>query len=287
MWLWFLLPKPMIDVREKIIDAEQLSLFNWRELWEYRELFYFFTWRDVKVKYKQTVLGILWVIIQPLLQVAIFSITVGRLMPANDTERIPYPLFVFSGFLFWNMFSSSVSNGGSSMLSQAPIIKKIYFPRVIIPISSILVSGFDFFVAFIVFVGMVIAFSTPLDLIMAALCWPVAFVLLFTATLGIGSWLAALTVKYRDFRFIVPFALQIGLFVSPVIYPLSIFSDGFLKDLLSFNPIYAPLHLFRMPFLVGPPDYLPLLYSTVSIVVILIFGLYYFGKTEAYFADIA
>ncbi|MEO5600089.1 MAG: ABC transporter permease [Cyclobacteriaceae bacterium] len=275
----------MIKDFEYIIEPTRKKVFDLKELWQYRELFYFFTWRDVKVKYKETVLGIIWVILQPILSVGIFSIFFGRGLNV-PSAGLPYPVFVFSGLLLWTVFSASISNGGNSMVTNAPIIKKIYFPRIIIPISSILVSAIDFIIAFAVFIAMLMYYNVVVDFPGVLYFWPAAIVLMILGTLGISCWLAALNVKYRDFRFVIPFGLQIALFVTPVIYPISILGETSLTYVLAINPMYGAIMLFRAPFglVVSKPE---LLISLFSSFILLLWGVYYFKKTEAYFADIA
>jgi len=195
---------------EDVIDSSNRGLFNWRELWRYQELFYFFTWRDIKIKYKQTVLGFLWAVLQPLFMMIIFTFFFGRALHV-PSQGLPYPVFVFSGLLLWNMFSSGIASASNSMVNNASIIKKIYFPRLIIPVSSILVALFDFVMAFILFVPILIYYKQPLSLDFLW-CWPMALVIAFVATLGPSSLLAALNVKYRDFRYVIPFIVQVLFF---------------------------------------------------------------------------
>ena len=275
----------MVKDYEYSIEPPGKNLYDWRELWTYRELFYFFTWRDVKVKYKETILGILWVVIQPLLTVLIFTLFVGHALNV-PSEGLPYPVFVFSGLLLWTMFASSVNSAGNSMISNAPIIKKIYFPRIIIPVSSILVCLVDFFISFAVFVLMLIYFEVRVFPSAALWAWPSAFMLMLISTSGISCWLAALNVKYRDFRFVVPFALQVGLFVTPVIYPISIFDNDWMGYLISVNPLHGAIMLFRAPLGLEVKS-TELIISMVSGLFFQLWGLYYFKKTEAYFADLA
>lgn len=277
----------MEEHQEYVVDADKRSLFNWRELWQYRELFYFFTWRDVKVKYKQTALGVIWVILQPILMVGIFSLFFGRALSV-PSPGLPYSVFVFSGLLLWNFFSTSVNSAGNSMLTNAPIIKKIFFPRIIIPVSALLVSGVDFVVAFVVFLGMLIFYQIPVDVFALLVCWPLAFLFLLLGTLGISCWLAALNVKYRDFRYVIPFGLQIALFVSPVIYPASIVEIPWVNYILALNPMYGVINLFRIPLGgVNQIDMNLVIVSSISSVLFAWVGIYYFKKTETFFADIA
>lgn len=259
---------------------------NFNELIEYKELFYFFTWRDVKVKYKQTVLGVLWAILQPLIMMIILNFFMVQAFDAQS-EDMGYPIFAFSGLILWTVFSSGLTNAGNSMVTNAQIIKKIYFPRLIIPISSILVSVFDFLIAFLVFIGLLLWYEQPVDLFNAFCLWPAALFVTIMATFGPGCLLAALNLKYRDFRYVIPFLVQVLLFLTPVIYPISIVSNNWLKYLLSLNPMYAALALFRMPMMTDNSDLTLLSISLVSGFVFFAIGLTYFRRTEMYFADLA
>jgi lipopolysaccharide transport system permease protein len=275
----------MTDKREHVIDASSQKLFDWKELFYYKELFYFFTWRDIKVKYKQTVLGFLWAVLQPLLLMLIFTFFfAGRL--GDPSQLLPYPVFVFSGLLIWNIFSAGLTNSANSMVSNSSIIKKIYFPRLIIPVSSILVSLFDFLMAFVVFIGLLIFYHQPVSWL-ALICWPGALVITIMATLGPGSLLAALNVKYRDFRYVIPFLVQLLFFLTPVIYPISILDKPLLKYVIVLSPMYAAVELFRAPLSGVLPDITYITISLVSGIVLLFTGLVYFKKTEDLFADFA
>ena len=275
----------MVREVEYSIEPPGKNLYDWRELWQYRELFYFFTWRDVKVKYKETILGVLWVVLQPLLTVLIFTLFVGHALKV-PSEGLPYPVFVFSGLLLWTMFAASINSAGNSMITSASIIKKIYFPRIIIPIASILVCLVDFFISLGVFALMLWYYEVPVWFSEMVWAWPAAFLLMLISTSGISCWLAALNVKYRDFRFLVPFALQVGLFVTPVIYPISILDNEWIGYLISLNPLHGAIMLFRAPLGLEVNN-LELLISIVSGLFFQLWGFYYFKKTEAYFADIA
>src|SRR4051812_5600517 len=227
----------------EIKPKEKLSL-GLGEIWQYRELFYFFTWRDIKVKYKQTVLGFLWAVLQPLIMTLLLSFSLGSVISSYSKLTIPYPLFAMSGLIIWNIFSSGLTNAGNSMVTNANIIKKIYFPRLIIPISGVLVSLFDFFMAFVVFIGMLVYYqlydhtiSLNLSLFIPILL--LSILITSIATFGMGSLLAALNIKYRDFRYIIPFMIQALLFITPVIYPISIVSNSMLRCILALNPIYG------------------------------------------------
>jgi lipopolysaccharide transport system permease protein len=276
----------MTQVTEYIIDSGKRKIFDLKELWQYRELFYFFTWRDLKVKYKQTTLGVFWVVLQPVLTVVIFSLFFGKALNV-PSGGLPYPVFVFSGLLLWTVFSSSVSSAGNSMLSNAAIIKKIYFPRIIIPVVAILVSIMDFCIAFVVFIAVLIFYDVHIDVFRMLIFWPSAIVMMIAGTLGISCWLAALNVKYRDIRYVIPFGLQVALFVSPVIYPFSILNNDWINYILALNPMFGVITMFRIP-LIGVPEEIHLIFiSVASTVVFLMAGVFYFKRTEAYFADIA
>jgi lipopolysaccharide transport system permease protein len=269
----------------EIKPQRQFSL-GIKELWEYRELFYFFTLRDIKVKYKQTVLGFLWAVLQPLIMALLFTFVLGNAISNYTPMSLPYEIFALSGLIIWGIFSSGLNNAGNSMVSNANIIKKIYFPRLIIPISSVLVGLFDFLMAFVVFV--VYCFVKDISFkVEALLYFPLALVLTCVATFGAGTLLAALNVKYRDFRYIIPFLIQLLLFLSPVVYPVHIANNLFFKTLMALNPMSAPLDIFRGGLSGETLHWSTNGISIVSSLFILVIGLVYFRKTEAYFADLA
>ena len=270
------------ETTEEVIDSNNRGLFNWTELWRYRELFYFFTWRDIKIKYKQTVLGFLWAILQPLLMMAIFTM----LPLPRQISPVPYPVLVFSGLLIWNIFSSGMTNAANSMVTNAPIIKKIYFPRLIIPVSSILSAVFDFFMALILLLPLLLYYRQPVAWT-ALYIWPLAIAVGVIATMGIGCWLAALNVKYRDFRYVIPFLVQMLFFLTPIIYPVSLLKYPTLQYIIVASPVYAAVELFRFPITNVAPDPTLLTISLVSGIFFLIVGVLYFRRTEDFFADFA
>ena len=280
----------MNDIEYHIKPQGKFS-FNFKELWLYRELFYFFTWRDIKVKYKQTVLGFLWAVLQPLLMMTVFVVFFSRALKV-PTDGIPAPIFYFSGLLLWNLFSTGLSGSANSMVSNAQIIKKIYFPRLIIPFSSVLVALFDFLMALIIYFGLLVffKFTTPTLIIddKLILFLPLSLVLTIITTLGLGCTLAALNVKYRDFRYVIPFMIQFLLFLTPVIYPVSMFEniEG-LKYFLAVNPMTGAMMLARGAFQPETIDWTVIGISIASACMLLIIGIYTFRKMEAYFADIA
>jgi len=275
----------MPDSLEYTINAKPAGLWNWPELWRYRELFYFFTWRDIKIKYKQTVLGFLWAILQPLLMMVIFTLFFGRTLKI-PSQNLPYPVYVFSGLLMWNLFASGLTNASNSMVGNASIIKKIYFPRLIIPVSSVLAALFDFLMAFVIFVVLLLYYRQPVSFV-ALLLWPAAVVASVMATLGMGTGLAALNVKYRDFRYVIPFVVQIMFFLSPVIYPVNMINYPALRYLLAASPMYAVIELFRFPLTDILADRTLLTISLLSNAILLWGGILYFRRTEDLFADLA
>lgn len=270
---------------EEIKPAGSFRL-GFKELVAYYELFYFFTWRDIKVKYKQTFLGFAWAIFQPLLMTLIFSLTVGRILSASSVD-MPYPVFVISGWLFWNLFSGGVTASANSMLSNAAIIRKIYFPRLIIPLSSILVVLFDFLIAFLVFVVFLLYYQLPVDPIAIAYKLILAILLTVLATVGPGCLLAALNVKYRDFRYILPFVIQLGLFVTPILFPIHSIDNEFIRRVMELNPMTAPIMLFRSSFQTVSTDMISMWPGLLVSLSFFVLGIFYFRKTEAYFADLA
>lgn len=255
------------------------------ELWQYRELFYFFTWRDIKVKYKQTILGFFWAILQPFLMMLIFTFFFSKVFD-NNSILVPYPVFVYCGLIIWNIFSGGISGAGNSMVSNTNIIKKIYFPRLIIPVSSVLVSLFDFLMTLVIFTGMLIYYDVNVSFLNMIVFIPLGIILALIATLGLGTLLAALNIKYRDFRYIIPFMIQAMLFLTPVIYPITT-NNLLYKYAFSTNPMYAAVELFRHSVTNAPLEINLIAVSICSSILLLFTGFYYFRKTENYFADIA
>ena len=269
---------------EEIKPPNKLTL-GLKELWEYRELFYFFTWRDIKVKYKQTILGVVWAILQPFLLMVVFTMffDIGLNIPCDN---IPYPIFVFSGLMLWGIFSSGLSGAAQSMVTNANIIKKIYFPRLIIPISSILVALFDFIMAFLVFIGMLIYFHIDVNP-MIIIYLPISIVITLLTTFGLGTLIAALNVKFRDFRYVIPFIIQMMFFITPVIYPVTVIKHEWAKPLFALNPMVGAIELLRCTMTGHIVIWQYELTSLATAVALFLFGLYYFRKTEYYFADLA
>ena len=274
---------PTQDTTELIIESGRATRNYWRDLWRFRELLGFLAWRDIKVRYKQTTLGVLWALIQPAITLAVFTFIFGKLagMPAGNA---PYPLLVLCGLLPWQLFSAAFSNASGSLVSNTHLISKIYFPRLIIPLSSIAVALIDFAVVLLLLAGMCVWWHFVPD-------WRVVFLPLFilltlVTALGTGLWLTALTVKYRDFRFVVPFMLQVGLFLSPVGFSSTNLPNWRLA--YSLNPLVGAIDGFRWCLLHGEPTLNAgnLAVSVGMSGVLLFSGLRYFRRTERGFADV-
>lgn len=255
-----------------------------KELWKYRELVYFFAWREIKVRYKQTLLGALWAIFQPLTAMVVFTVFFGG-FARMPSDGIPYPIFVYVGLILWNYFSFGLSHSSSSMIENADIVQKIYFPRIIIPISSCLVGLVDFFIAS--FILLVLMFYYGYMPRLGGLVFmPFLIFITFLSSLGLGSFLAALNVKYRDVRYIIPFFIQMFMFLTPVIYPVSIVGSRF-RWLLALNPMSGIVESSRRLILgIGTVDWHILSMSAIIAVVLFVIGISYFRNTERFFADI-
>jgi lipopolysaccharide transport system permease protein len=254
-----------------------------RELWSYRELFYFLAWRDVKVRYKQTLLGVLWALLQPFFTMIVFAFLFGRI--ANiPTDGIPGPVFYFSALLPWTYFSSTVTAGGLSLVSNANLLTEIYFPRVILPGAAALSGLVDFAVASLLLGGIMAYYRIELG--WGVLLWPLLVVLLVLLALGVSAFLAAVNVRYRDVKYAIPFAIQLWLFVTPIIYPSSIIPQRY-QWLLALNPLTGLIEAFRHALLPGRPiPWTGLAVSAALTLVLCAGGLAYFRRTERAFADI-
>ncbi len=253
------------------------------DLWQYRELLYFLVWRDIKVRYKQTVLGAAWAIIQPLMTMVVFSVFFGRL--ANmPSDGVPYPVFAYCGLLPWQLFSQALTQSGNSLVGNQNLITKVYFPRLVIPLAAVLAGLLDFLIAFLVLVAMMFYYGiTPTP---AAAALPLLLLLTVATALGAGLWLSALNVEYRDVRYTLPFLAQFWLFATPVAYPASLAPEPW-RSLLGLNPVTGAVEGFRWALLgtAGPPGLL-LLISVLTTLVLLVGGLYYFRRMEKTFADL-
>ncbi len=274
----------MADNKTLEIAAGQTEQHYWKDLWRYRELFYFLAWRDILVRYKQTSLGVAWALIRPLLTMIIFTIVFSKLakLPSGN---IPYPLLVLAAMLPWQFFSSAVSESGNSLIGNANMISKIYFPRLVIPTSAVIVSFIDFLISGVIILLMMLWYGFTPDWRLLAL--PLLFLLAFAAALGTGLWIAALTVKYRDFRYITPFIVQLGLYVSPVGFSSDIVPEQW-RLLYSLNPMVGIIDGFRWSLLAGETSlYWPGLMISICLTsILLISGTLYFRKTERSFADL-
>jgi lipopolysaccharide transport system permease protein len=284
--------------KELIIEAGRTESQYWKDIWRYRELFYFLAWRDILVRYKQTVIGIAWALIRPFLTMIVFSVVFGNLAKL-PSQGVPYPILVFAGMLPWQFFSSALSESSNSLISNANLISKVYFPRLIVPASAVIVSFVDFLVSGMILLGLMAWYNFVPS--WRILTLPLFIGIAFAASMGAGLWLAALTVKYRDFRYIVPFIVQFGLYISPVGFSSSIVPERW-RLIYSLNPMVGVIDGFRWAILSGvgstqasassAASLTPLLYwpgFTLSVVLVaLLFasGVWYFRKTERTFADV-
>jgi lipopolysaccharide transport system permease protein len=268
---------------ELTLEAGRANRHYWADLWRYRELLGFLAWRDIKVRYKQTVLGVLWALIQPAVTLTVFTFIFGRLagMPAGN---VPYPLLVLCGLLPWQLFAAAFSNASGSLVANTHLISKVYFPRLIVPLSSIAVALIDFLIVLGLLAVLCVWWQFVPD--WRILLLPLFVVLTLVTAIGTGLWLTALTVKYRDFRFVVPFLLQVGLFLSPVGFSTTNLPTW--RQLYSLNPMVGAIDGFRWCLLHGEPalDPLNLGISVTMAVILLVSGTWYFRRTERTFADI-
>jgi lipopolysaccharide transport system permease protein len=268
---------------ELVLEAGRASRHYWGDLWRYRELLGFLAWRDIKVRYKQTTLGVLWALIQPAVTLAVFTFIFGKLagMPSGN---VPYPLLVLCGLLPWQLFAAAFSNASGSLVANTHLISKVYFPRLIVPLSSVAVALIDFCVVLALLAALCAWWQFVPDWRIIFL--PLFIVLTLVTAIGTGLWLTALTVKYRDFRFVVPFLLQVGLFLSPVGFSTTNLPTW--RALYSFNPMVGAIDGFRWCLLRGEPalDAANLAISTGMALLLLVSGLWYFRRTERTFADV-
>ncbi len=272
------------ETAELIIEAGHTERNYWRDLFRYRELFYFLAWRDVLVRYKQTVIGVLWAVLRPLLTMIIFTVVFSRIarLPA---EGMPYPIMVFAAMLPWQLFATSLSEGSNSLISNSNLISKVYFPRLIVPASAVIVSFVDFAISMVLLAIMMAFYKVWPGIHLLSL--PFFTILALLASTGAGVWLAALNVKYRDFRYVVPFLVQFGLYISPVGFSSSIVPEKW-RMLYSLNPMVGVIDGFRWAISGGatafPRD--SLLLSLITTAIVLASGIWYFRKTERTFADV-
>lgn len=271
-------------MHEITIEAGRTEKLYWRDLWKYRELFFLLSWRNILIRYKQTTVGITWAFVRPLLTMFILSFVFGRLAKL-PSDGVPYQILVFSGLLPWQFFAQGLVDGGNSMLANANMVSKIYFPRLVMPASSIIVSLVDLAVSSLILAGLMVWHGfLPGPTIFAL---PFFVILAFGAALGASLWLSALIVLYRDFRFIIPFMVQFGLYLSPVGFTSTVVPDKW-RILYSLNPMVGVIDGFRWCIIGGSHQlHLPsLIMSVVVIAMLIITGLSYFRKVERRFADI-
>jgi lipopolysaccharide transport system permease protein len=273
-----------MQTKELIIEAGRTESQYWKDLWRYRELFYFLAWRDILVRYKQTVIGIAWALIRPFLTMVVFTVVFGNLakLPSGGA---PYPILVFAGMLPWQFFSTALSECSNSLITNANLISKVYFPRLIVPSSAVIVSFVDFMVSGMIMLGLMAWYNFVPS--WRILTLPLFIGITFAASMGAGLWLAALNVKYRDFRYIVPFIVQFGLYISPVGFSSSIVPQQW-RWLYSLNPMVGVIDGFRWAILGGNSNlYLPGFMLSMGLVALLfVSGVWYFRKVERTFADV-
>lgn len=268
-----------------IIEPGLAQRQYWRDLWRYRELFLVLAWRDVSVRYKQTIIGLTWALIQPLLTMIVFTIVFGQLAKLPSEGTAPYALLVYSGLLPWQLFSTSLTGASSSLLGNANLISKVYFPRLIVPCSSVVVSFVDFLISFVILLALMLWYQFLPG--WQILTLPLFVFMAFLASLGPGLWIAALNVKYRDFRYVIPFIMQFGLYVSPVGFSSAVVPADW-RLLYSLNPMVGVIDGFRWAILGGASDfYLPGFLLSVGVTAFFLWlGIHQFRKMEKSFADL-
>ncbi len=266
-----------------VIEAGRGESRYWRDVWEYRELLYFLAWRDVLVRYKQTAAGVAWAVLRPALTLLVFSAVFGRIAKL-PSDGVPYPLLVFAGLLPWQFFATAVSDTAASLVASANLLSKVYFPRLLAPVSAVAVGALDGLVSLVLLAGLMAFYQRWPG---ARIAWLPAFALLaFLLALGAGLWLAALNVRYRDVRLLVPFAVQVGLYVSPVGFSSSVIPERF-RSLYDANPLVAVIDGFRYALVGGPaPEARAVLVATGIALTLLASGIAYFRRTERTFADV-
>jgi lipopolysaccharide transport system permease protein len=269
-------------MQELVVEAGHAERTYWRDLWRYRELFYFLAWRDILVRYKQTVLGVAWALLQPFLTMVVFTVVFGRVakLPSHGA---PYPILVFAALLPWQFFSRALSESSMSLITNTNLISKVYFPRLIVPVGSVVVSLVDFLISFALLAGLMLwyAFLPGARIIALLALIPMAVV----AAIGPGLLISALTVRYRDFRYVVPFIVQLGVYISPVGFSSDLVPERW-RLLYSLNPLVGIIDAFRWAIIGTPVRASSIFISAGMIVLMLVVGIWYFRKTERTFADI-
>ncbi|MEO0353010.1 MAG: ABC transporter permease [Cyanobacteria bacterium P01_A01_bin.15] len=272
-------------VPELIIEAGRTEAQYWRDLWRYRELFYFLAWRDVLVRYKQTAIGVAWALLRPLLTMIVFTVVFGQLANLPSEGDAPYPILVFAAMLPWQFFANALSECSNSLITNANLLSKVYFPRLVVPTSAVIVSFVDFLISGMILLGLMIWFNAVPT--WRILTLPLFIAIAFAAAMGVGLWLAALNVQYRDFRYIVPFIVQFGLYISPVGFSSTIVPTEW-RLLYSLNPMVGVIDGFRWAIIGGNVQlFWPgFLLSLLLVIVVLATGIRYFRRMERSFADI-
>jgi lipopolysaccharide transport system permease protein len=269
---------------EILIKPGMGALHYWRDIWRYRELFFFLAWRDILVRYKQTAIGIAWSVLRPLLTMVVFTIVFGQLakLPSNG---VPYPIMVFAAMLPWQFFANSLTESSNSLIDNANLLTKVYFPRLIVPAGSVIVSLVDLIISAVIFVGLMVWYRFLPDVRIFLL--PLFILMSFMASFGAGLWLSALNVKYRDFRYVVPFLVQFGLYISPVGFSSAIVPEKW-RFLYFLNPMVGVIDGFRWALLgdAFPVNWPGFTLSFVLVTLILAGGVFYFRRMERSFADV-
>lgn len=273
-------------MQELVIKPTKKISINIKELFAYHELFFYFAWRDVKVRYKQTSIGILWAVLQPFIQMVVFTVFFNKAAGiGTGNSAVPYAIFSFTGLLFWNFFSQSLTRASNSLVDNQSVVTKVYFPRILLPLASTLVGLIDFAFAFVIFIGLMAFFRIAPTFSSVLLLIP-ALLITFIAASGIGMYLAAINVKYRDVKQAVPFLIQVGLFITPVIYPVTAIPQKF-QWILYINPMTGVINMMRSSFLNTSPINWPLTWLSIGVAVLsFVLGLIYFKLKEREFADI-
>lgn len=266
-----------------VIKPKKTMRIDFKELWTFRELCYAFTWRDIKVRYKQTIIGIMWAVVQPLVIMIVFSIFFGRIA-GIQTNGIPYPIFAFVGLLFWNFFSNSLLSASDSLVSNKQMVQKVYFPRILLPISGTFVFLIDFLVASVILAGLMAYYKFTPTILGLVLVIP-SILITFVTSMGLGLAFASINVKYRDVRYALPFFVQLLLFITPVIYPASVLKQY--SWLWFLNPMAGVINTMRTGLLgTGPINWAFFGASAAISIPIFLIGFYIFNRTEKYFADL-
>jgi lipopolysaccharide transport system permease protein len=268
---------------ELVIESGKSERQYWHDLWRYRELLYFLAWRDILVRYKQTVIGVAWAVIRPLLTMLVLTFIFGKLAKM-DSGGVPYPILVFCGMLPWQFFANAFTESGNSLVSNAGMISKVYFPRLVVPISSVITSMVDFLISAVLMALMMAWYGYAPGV--SILLLPLFVALAFATAFGAGLWVSALMVRYRDFRFILPFVVQFGLYISPVGFRSEVVDEKW-RFLYSMNPMVGVIDGFRWAILGQSQIYWPgFAVSVAGVAIIIISGIWYFRRTEKTFADV-